>query len=85
MHREQIELWQHEHVFNIEKKSVEKRTLIVVVIAFITMIAEIFFGWLTNSMALLADGWHMGTHAFGLTRQRATDRGVLRQLRINIG
>lgn len=43
MHGEQIELWQHEHVFNIEKKSVEKRTLIVVVIAFITMIAEIFF------------------------------------------
>jgi len=30
------------------------------------MIAEIFFGWLTNSMALFADGWHMGTHAFAL-------------------
>lgn len=25
-----------------------------------------FFGWLTNSMALFADGWHMGTHAFAL-------------------
>jgi len=30
------------------------------------MAAEIFFGWLTRSMALFADGWHMGTHAFAL-------------------
>lgn len=66
MHREHIELWQHQHVFNVEKKAIEKRTLIVVILTFVTMIAEIFFGWLTNSMALLADGWHMGTHAFAL-------------------
>jgi cation diffusion facilitator family transporter len=66
MHREQIELWQHQHVFNVEKKAIEKRTLIVVIITFVTMIAEIFFGWLTNSMALFVDGWHMGTHAFAL-------------------
>lgn len=30
------------------------------------MIAEIVYGYLTNSMALLADGWHMGTHALAL-------------------
>ncbi|MBU3915279.1 CDF family Co(II)/Ni(II) efflux transporter DmeF [bacterium] len=66
MHNEKIELWQHHHMFNIEKKTVEKKTLIVVIITFITMIAEIIFGWITNSMALLADGWHMGTHAFAL-------------------
>lgn len=66
MHREHIELWQHQHVFNVEKKAIEKRTLIVVILTFVTMIAEIFFGWLTNSMALFADGWHMGTHAFAL-------------------
>jgi cation diffusion facilitator family transporter len=66
MHHEQIDLWQHQHVFNVEKKAIEKRTLIVVILTFITMIAEIFFGWLTNSMALFADGWHMGTHAFAL-------------------
>ncbi|HOI75534.1 MAG TPA: CDF family Co(II)/Ni(II) efflux transporter DmeF [Syntrophales bacterium] len=59
-------MWQHQHVFNVEKKTVEKQTLIVVIITLITMIAEIFFGWLTNSMALFADGWHMGTHAFAL-------------------
>ncbi len=66
MHNENIGLWQHQHVFNVEKRAIEKRTLIVVIITFITMIAEIFIGWLTNSMALFADGWHMGTHAFAL-------------------
>lgn len=66
MHNEPIELWKHHHVFNTEKKAVEKRTLIVVMITFVMMAAEIFFGWLTNSMALFADGWHMGTHAFAL-------------------
>ena len=66
MHNEQIELWHHSHIFNADKKAIEKRTLIVVIITFVTMIAEILFGWLSNSMALLADGWHMGTHAFAL-------------------
>lgn len=66
MHNEQIELWEHHHLFNVDKKSVEKSTFIVVVITFVTMIAEILFGWLSQSMALLADGWHMGTHAFAL-------------------
>lgn len=66
MHREQIELWQHQHIFNAEKKAVEKRTLLVVIVTFATMVAEILFGWISNSMALLADGWHMGTHAFAL-------------------
>jgi len=66
MHNENIELWQHHHVFNVEKKAVEKRTLAVVIITFVMMVAEILFGWLTNSMALFADGWHMGTHAFAL-------------------
>ena len=66
MHRNQIELWQHSHIFTIDKKQIEKRTLIVVLITFLMMIAEILFGLITNSMALLADGWHMGTHAFAL-------------------
>ena len=66
MSQQKLESWQHPHLFHSEKKSVEKRTLIVVVITFLAMIAEITFGWLSNSMALLADGWHMGTHAFAL-------------------
>lgn len=66
MHTQRIEIWQHKHNFNLDKKENENRTKIVVVITFVTMVAEIIFGWLTNSMALFADGWHMGTHAFAL-------------------
>lgn len=66
MHDEPMGLWEHHHLFNVDKKSLEKSTLIVVIITFITMIAEILFGWLSHSIALLADGWHMGTHVFAL-------------------
>jgi cation diffusion facilitator family transporter len=66
MNTEHIHLWQHDHNFNAGKKSSERRTLIVVVITLLTMFAEIFFGLLSNSMALLADGFHMGTHAIAL-------------------
>lgn len=44
----------------------EKRTLIVIILTVITMFAEIIYGYITNSMALLADGFHMGTHALAL-------------------
>ena len=66
MHNQRIEIWEHKHNFNLDKRANETKTRIVVVITFITMVAEIIFGWLTNSMALYADGWHMGTHAFAL-------------------
>ncbi|MFH1054627.1 MAG: CDF family Co(II)/Ni(II) efflux transporter DmeF [Candidatus Altiarchaeota archaeon] len=66
MHHSHLMEWQHHHSFNRDKKSLEKVALIVVAITFLMMIAEILFGWLTHSMALLADGWHMGTHAFAL-------------------
>ncbi len=42
------------------------RTLLVTIITIITMVAEVSYGFLTNSMALLSDGWHMGTHALAL-------------------
>lgn len=47
----------------------ERRTLVVVVLAFVMMIAEIVVGKISGSRALSADGWHMGTHvgALGLT------------------
>jgi cation diffusion facilitator family transporter len=47
----------------------ERRTLVVVLLAFIMMIGEITGGLISGSMALTADGWHMGTHvgALGLT------------------
>jgi cation diffusion facilitator family transporter len=43
-----------------------KKTRIVVILTAITMILEIIFGYYTHSMALLADGWHMSSHAFAL-------------------
>ena len=57
----------HEHRFSPEKRSSERRTLLVVIITAITMIAEIASGMLFNSVALLSDGWHMGTHATALS------------------
>ncbi len=44
----------------------EKKTLTVIIFTIIAMIAEISYGYFTNSMALLADGYHMGTHALAL-------------------
>ena len=39
----------------------------VVAITGVTMVAEIVAGWLTGSMALTADGWHMATHVLALS------------------
>jgi cation diffusion facilitator family transporter len=44
----------------------EVKTRFVVILTTITMVVEIVFGYLTNSMALLADGYHMSSHAFAL-------------------
>lgn len=43
-----------------------RKTLWVVWLTAVTMVVEIVFGWLTGSMALLADGFHMATHAGAL-------------------
>lgn len=44
----------------------ENKTRIVVILTVVTMILEIFFGYWTNSMALLSDGYHMASHTFAL-------------------
>lgn len=44
----------------------ERRTLIVVALTAVMMVAEIASGWWFGSMALLADGFHMATHAGAL-------------------
>lgn len=54
---------EHHHEISNEN---EKRTLIVIIFTIVAMIAEIAYGYFTNSMALLADGYHMGTHALAL-------------------
>ncbi len=53
----------HTHDFVSHNHKGEKRTFYVLVLTLVTMIVEITAGTLFGSMALLADGWHMGTHA----------------------
>lgn len=59
----------HQHDFSHHTNQGEQRTLIVLTLTAITMIVEIVAGTWFGSMALLADGWHMGTHvaAFAIT------------------
>lgn len=44
----------------------EGRTRVVVALTAVMMVIELLVGWWTNSLALLADGWHMGTHVGAL-------------------
>lgn len=66
MHTKSLEQLSHSHHFGASDRSNEKKTLRVIFLTFATMVVEITAGALTGSMALLADGWHMGTHAFAL-------------------
>ncbi|SEQ41137.1 cation diffusion facilitator family transporter [Pseudomonas sp. NFACC02] len=57
----------HEHVFLGQSHDENaRRTLWVVVLTFVMMVGEIAAGYVTGSMALLADGFHMATHAGAL-------------------
>ena len=51
---------------SVTRLQYERKTLIVVVLTAVTMVVEIFFGLRTRSMALLADGIHMGSHVLAL-------------------
>lgn len=51
----------HEHTHNHEQ-----RTKYVVFLTAVTMVVEIIFGLSTHSMALLADGIHMGSHVLAI-------------------
>ena len=67
MHSHSIDQWTHEHVFlGHQHDRNERRTRFVVVLTAVMMVGEIAAGWAFGSMALLADGWHMGTHAAAL-------------------
>ena len=62
-----LSTWQHDHRFGTdEPASGERRTRWVVAITLAMMAGEIAAGSIYGSMALLADGWHMGTHAAAL-------------------
>ena len=72
----------HVHVFDSGNQAGERGTRLVMVITVLMMGVEIVAGWWFNSMALLADGWHMGSHAvaiglsafaYALARRHARD------------
>jgi len=54
------------HVFDQGNPAAERNTRWAVLLTVVVMVAEIIGGLLFNSMALLADGWHMSSHALAL-------------------
>ena len=67
MHTSNLANWQHTHVSGQDQRRPgERRTLVVIVITGAMMLVEIVAGLLFGSMALLADGLHMASHAVAL-------------------
>ncbi|MBC7698597.1 MAG: CDF family Co(II)/Ni(II) efflux transporter DmeF [Bacteroidia bacterium] len=56
----------HSHKFDEGNPLAEKNTLRVAILTAVMMVVEIAGGWYYNSMALLADGWHMSSHTVAL-------------------
>ncbi len=69
MHHTDSTRWRHSHDFAADSSVAERRTRMVIGITAVMMVVEIAAGLTFNSMALLADGWHMSTHvaAFVIT------------------
>ncbi|MFZ6031141.1 MAG: CDF family Co(II)/Ni(II) efflux transporter DmeF [Chloroflexota bacterium] len=66
MHIYTLNKWQHDHTYTGVDPSNERKTLLVVLLTAGMMCLEIAAGVFFGSMALLADGWHMSTHAVAL-------------------
>jgi cation diffusion facilitator family transporter len=85
MHLSNIRLWQHDHIFGQDKEQAgERRTVIVTIVTAVMMAVEILAGIIFGSMALLADGLHMASHATALginsfayiyARRHSNDKG----------
>jgi len=58
--------WQHAHAFHDGNPLAQRATLWAAVLTAVMMVVEIAGGWIFNSMALLADGWHMSSHTVAL-------------------
>ncbi len=66
MHTDKLSNWQHDHTFDTGNEAAERSTRVVMWITAVMMVVEISAGWWYNSMALLADGWHMSSHAVAI-------------------
>lgn len=68
MHNDNLQHWHHTHTFDQDRKQPgEIRTIIVIAITSTMMVVELVTGIIFGSMALLADGLHMASHAAALT------------------
>ena len=65
-HHHGVDELTHDHVFDQGSKAAERGTRVVMWITAAMMVVEIATGWWFNSMALLADGWHMSSHALAI-------------------
>ena len=66
--RPELDAYRHDHVFlGASHDENARRTLWVVALTAVMMVGEIVAGYVTGSMALLADGFHMATHAGALS------------------
>jgi cation diffusion facilitator family transporter len=67
VHQHDLSPWRHDHTFGQDRvRPGERRTLVVIALTATTMVAEISAGLAFGSMALLADGMHMASHAAAL-------------------
>jgi cation diffusion facilitator family transporter len=88
MQSENLSAWIHDHVFDGNSEAAERSTRAVMWITAVMMVVEIAAGWWFNSMALLADGWHLSSHAvaIGLSAMAyATARRYARDPRFAFG
>ena len=56
----------HSHAFDEGNPLAERNTRRAMFLTAAMMVIEIAGGWYYNSMAVLADGWHMSSHALAL-------------------
>ncbi len=56
----------HTHQFDEGNPLAQKRILLATILTAVMMLLEVVGGWIFNSMALLADGWHMSSHMLAL-------------------
>lgn len=67
IHARELDRLSHDHRYHLDAQGRgERMTHRVIVLTAVTMVVEIVVGLTSHSMALLADGWHMGTHAAAL-------------------
>ncbi len=74
LHENLLRRYAHPDLSGSINSANERNTLLVVVLTLTAMFVEVGVGFWSGSMALLADGWHMGTHALALGITYATYR-----------